>query len=184
MKGMIFTEFLDMVDEQFGLQVKHQIIRAARLGNDGAYTSVGNYQYEELLRLAESLSVASGKPLPDLLVAFGERIFDYFTLHYGHFFKASGGCFDFLGRIESYIHVEVRKLYQDAQLPMFRYPQHDAQQLIMEYQSPRPLAAFAEGLVRASIRHFGEPISLAVEDLSGGRGTQARFTLTRAPADG
>lgn len=184
MKGMIFTEFLDMVDERFGLAAKHQVIRRAQLPNDGAYTSVGNYDFQELVRLVTALSQATGEPLPDLLRAFGERIFDYFTQHYGHFFKHVAGSFEFLSRIESYIHVEVRKLYSDAQLPMFRYPQHDAQTLVMDYESPRPLAAFAEGLVRATIRHFGEPIRLEVEDLSGGQGTRARFTLTREPVHG
>ena len=179
MKGMIFTEFLDMVEEAHGLGLKHQIIRAAKLPNDGAYTAVGNYDYTELVRLAVALAEASGKPLADLLVAFGGRIFQHFTERYGVFFKGVTDCFEFLGRIENYIHVEVRKLYADAQLPEFSYPHRDAKTLVMEYQSPRPLASFAEGLVRASIRHFGEDIALVVEDLSQGQGTHARFTLTR-----
>jgi len=56
------------------------------------------------------------------------------------------------------------------------------QVLVMDYRSPRPMSVFAEGLIRATIRHYGEPIDLAVEDQSDGRGTAARFTMTRRPA--
>ena len=179
MKGMIFTEFMDMVDDEFGLAVKDQIIRKSQLSTDGAYTAVGNYDYQELVRLAVTLSQSSGTPVATLLVKFGERIFVHFTRHYGRFFKDADGCFQFLSRIEDYIHVEVRKLYPDAQLPSFSYPQHDARRLVMEYRSPRPLGPFAEGLVRAAIRHFAEPIQLQVDDLSGGSGTHTRFTLDK-----
>jgi hypothetical protein len=51
--------------------------------------------------------------------------------------------------------------------------------MIMDYRSPRPMAVFAEGLVMAAIRHYGEQIELRVEDLSDGAGNAARFTLTR-----
>lgn len=179
MKGMIFTEFMDMVEEGFGLTTKHQIIRDAQPASGGAYTSVGNYNYEELVQLAVALAKATGKPLPELLVAFGGRIFQHFTQRYGKFFADAGGCFEFLSRIETYIHVEVRKLYPDAELPAFSYPAQDADTLVMEYRSPRPLASFAEGLIRATIQHYREPVSLQIEDLSGGRGTHARFTLRR-----
>lgn len=179
MKGMIFTEFLDLVEEQYGLAVKAQIIRKARLPNDGAYTAVGNYDHAELGRLASQLSAATGTPLPQLLEAFGQRIFGMFVRNFGHFFARANSCFDFLAHIEDYIHVEVRKLYPDAELPSFSYPRHDDRVLVMDYRSPRPLGSFAKGLVTAAIRHYGEAIELHLEDLSDGAGTAMRFSLTR-----
>lgn len=182
MKGLIFTEFLDLVEERYGLAVKAQIIRKARLPNDGAYTAVGNYDHRELGRLAGELSVATGAALPDLLEEFGGRIFSMFVRNYGHFFNGAKSCFDFLAHIEGYIHVEVRKLYPDAELPTFSYPRRDADTLVMEYHSPRPLGVFAKGLVRAAIRHYREDIELQVEDLSGGAGTDMRFSMVRRAA--
>lgn len=180
MKGMIFTEFLDMVGDRFGLAVKDRVIAAAGGAHDGAYTAVGNYDHREMVAMAIELSAATRLPLNTLLVAFGQHVFGVFTQHYGHFFAEAPGAIAFLARIEDYIHVEVRKLYPDAELPGFTYPACAAGQLVMEYRSPRPMAAFAEGLVRATVSHYGEPLSLTVEDLSGGAGTSARFTL--APA--
>lgn len=45
MKGIIFTEFLDMVDEQFGFEVTEHIIEKAKhqLSTGGSYSAVGTY---------------------------------------------------------------------------------------------------------------------------------------------
>lgn len=180
MKGMIFTEFLDMVGDRFGLAVKDRVIAAAGGAHDGAYTAVGNYDHREMVAMALELSAATRLPLNALLIAFGEHVFGVFTQNYGHFFVEAKGAIAFLSRIEDYIHVEVRKLYPDAELPGFTYPACEPGQLVMEYRSPRPMAAFAEGLVRATIKHFGDPLTLTVQDLSAGAGTAARFTLEPA----
>ena len=179
MKGMMFTEFLEMVEATYGLETMDRVIAGAQVPGHGAYTSVGSYDHAELLRLAERLAIETGKPLHELLVVFADAVFHLFTRRYASLIAGAASCFDFLGRIETYIHVEVRKLYPDAELPTFVYPRRDDDTLVMEYRSPRPMAIFAEGLILASIRHYGEPIRLAVDDLSDGRGTAARFTLTR-----
>lgn len=179
MKGMMFTEFLDMVETRHGLAMKDRIIRDAALANDGAYTSVGSYPHQELLRLAGALSNATGVAPGALMLDFADTVFALFLRRYRPMIDAAASCFEFLSGIERHIHVEVRKLYPDAELPNFDYPSQPAEVLVMDYRSPRPMAMFAEGLVRAAIRHYGEPIVMTVEDLSEGAGTAARFTLTR-----
>ena len=179
MKGMIFTELLDMVEDSMGLGMKDRVLQRAQPASGGTYTAVGDYDSSELLGLVSALSVETGQAESILLEHFGGHMFRHFTQHYGRFFAGAVSCFDFLGHVEDYIHVEVRKLYPQAELPGFSYPHRDAQRLVMEYRSPRPMAAFATGLVRAAIAHFDEPIEMTVEDLSGGQGTAARYTLTR-----
>lgn len=178
----MFTEFLDMVEADHGLAMKDRIIRAAALPNDGAYTSVGSYPHQELLRLAGALSAATGIAGDTLMHAFADAVFARFLRRYRPMIDGAASCFEFLEGIERHIHVEVRKLYPDAELPNFEYPPHGATRLVMDYRSPRPMAAFAEGLVRAAIRHYREPITLQVDDLSNGAGTAARFTLSRQAA--
>jgi Haem-NO-binding len=177
MKGMIFTEFLDMVSDRFGLAVKDRVIAAAGGAHDGAYTAVGKYDYREMVAMIGELNRATGIAVPALMNSFGEHVFQGFTRRYGHLFRETTSAITFLSHLEDYIHVEMRKLYPDAELPSFRYPPAAPGTLVMEYHSPRPMAAFAEGLVRATIRYFGKPLSLSVEDLSAGQGTAARFTL-------
>lgn len=178
MKGMIFTEFLDMVEGSFGLAVKDRVIAAAGGAHDGAYTAVGQYDHREMVAMSTELSAITGLTTRELLIAFGHHAFGVFVEHYHQFFAGTASAIEFLSRIESYIHVEVRKLYPEAELPSFSYPPCEAGQLIMEYRSPRPMSAFAEGLVLATIKYYGEPLNLQVDDLAAGAGTGARFTLT------
>ena len=178
MKGMIFTEFLDMVEGSFGLEVKDRVIAAAGGAHNGAYTAVGEYDHHEIVLMAQELSVISRMSLRELFIAFGHHVFGIFVQHYSEFFAGSSNAIEFLSRVESYIHVEVYKLYPDAELPGFSYPRCEPGQLVMEYRSPRPMAAFAEGLVRATIKYYGTPMALQVDDIGEGSGKAARFTLS------
>ena len=45
MKGVIFTEFLEMVESHFSPEMADRIITAARLPSGGAYTAVGTYDH-------------------------------------------------------------------------------------------------------------------------------------------
>ena len=179
MKGMIFTEFLDLVEETWGLETSEHIIEASQLKSGGIYTAVGNYEAGELLAMVAHLSAKVKIPVADLQVVFGKRIFALFTRNYGRFFTEAKGAFAFLAGIEHYIHVEVRKLYPDAELPSFSYPQHAVNTLVMEYRSRRPMAHFALGLIQATVAHYGENITVTMDDLSGGIGNAARYTLVR-----
>ena len=56
MKGIIFTEFLDMVEAQFGLAVVDEIITNSKTLHQGIYTSVGTYDFNEMISLLVALS--------------------------------------------------------------------------------------------------------------------------------
>jgi|TARA_B110000908_G_scaffold27527_1_gene32300 hypothetical protein len=49
MKGIIFTEFLDLVEEKFGLGMVDKIIYQSNLASEGIYTSIGTYNFSEML---------------------------------------------------------------------------------------------------------------------------------------
>ncbi len=60
MKGIIFTEFMELVEEKFGLDVLDQVLD---LSNDeGVYTAVGSYDHKDLVKLIVNLSKVSGVP--------------------------------------------------------------------------------------------------------------------------
>ena len=41
MKGMVFIEFLELVEEKFGLEMVDNIIEQSNLESEGVYTLVG-----------------------------------------------------------------------------------------------------------------------------------------------
>ncbi len=175
MKGMVFTEFLAMVEEQYSYDVADRIIEASDLSTDGAYTSVGTYDHSEMVQLVTALSEETGQSMADLMRAFGAFMFGRFHALYGEFFAEAQSMFAFLESVESYIHVEVRKLYPEAELPSFECVIHDASRMTMTYRSKRPFGDLAYGLIAGCAKHFDEDIEILHEDLSAGNGTDVRF---------
>ena len=67
MKGIVFTEFLDLVEEKFGLEMVDRIISSSELESEGVYTSVGTYSFSEMLQLLQHLSENTGISIDNLL---------------------------------------------------------------------------------------------------------------------
>ena len=167
MKGMVFTEFLDMVELKFSAHMVDDIIEACQLPNGGAYTAVGTYDHGELVQMVEALAQRSGVPVSTLVHAFGLHLFGRFHALYPVFFMDIPTALDFLEGIETVIHTEVRKLYPNAQLPEFDCVR-TASGLDMVYSSPRHFGDLATGLIEGALLHFGDPVSLTRHDLPNG----------------
>lgn len=178
MKGVVFTEFLEMVEQQFGYEVVDQIIESSDLASNGVYTAVGTYQAQEMGQLLTHLHLRTQIPAPVLLHQFGKHLFSVFSRSYGHFLQEVSGAFEFLNSIEHRIHVEVRKLYPDAELPQFITRTIGADVLEMEYISDRKMADLAEGLIEATMEHFEEPFTLVRKPLSAD-GRRELFVIQR-----
>jgi hypothetical protein len=179
MKGIVFTEFLEMVEREFSPEIADRLLEGTELASGGIYTSVGTYDHTEMIGLVSRLSGETGIDSHDLMRAFGEYLFRRFNILYPKYFERMDSSFSFLARIEDYIHVEVRKLYPEAELPTFSYDVSQPGRLVLTYQSTRPFASLAEGLIRGCLAHFGEDANIQVEDLSDGAGTAARFVITQ-----
>jgi len=177
MKGVVFTEFLEMVESSFSPVIADRIVEQSDLPSGGAYTAVGTYHHDEMVSLVGQLSSETGTPVPDLLQGFGRYLFGRFVTGYPMFFEGQTSSLDFLCTVHDHIHTEVRKLYSDAELPSLEHERPEPNRLVVNYRSSRGLADLAEGLIRACIDHFKEAITLSREDLSGGQNTHVRFVL-------
>jgi hypothetical protein len=178
-KGIVFVEFIGMVEKRFSAEVADRIISASHLSTDGAYTTVGTYDHHELIQLVSHLSNETGIAAPDLVRAFGEHLLTRFVQRFPTYFSGCNSSFDFLATIDDKIHVEVKKLYPDAELPSFMHAFPAPGQMVLTYRSSRPFADLAEGLIRGCIAHYGEHIALARENVTDSPGTHVRFHLTR-----
>lgn len=182
MKGVVFTEFLEMVEGSWSLDMVDQIIADSKVPSGGAYTAVGTYPPAEMVALVSALSTATQTPLPALLEAFGRHLFARFVTLYPDFFDGCSSTFEFLPRVGDYIHTEVRKLYPDAELPTIRSERIDQDTMAVSYQSPRCMAKLARGLIDGCIAHYKESFSITERDSSEGSGRRVDFTLRRAAA--
>jgi len=75
MKGIVFTEFLDLVEDKFGFEMVDTIINNSNLPSNGSYTAVGTYSFSEMLSLLTNLNKETGIPVNDLLLLYGEHFF-------------------------------------------------------------------------------------------------------------
>ena len=178
MKGIVFTEFLEMVENEFGYEVVDHIISESNLASNGVYTSIGTYPHSEIVALLMKLSDKVNMDPGALLKFFGRYIFDTFLKGYPQFFTQVDNAFDFLHSIDNHIHVEVLKLYPDATLPKFNSKETENGKLEMTYKSERKMAQFAEGLIEKSIEHYKENCTISREELKED-GSEVKFTITR-----
>ena len=160
MKGMVFTEFLEMVESKFSADMVDDVIDDSNLPSGGAYTAVGTYDHSELVMMVGALAQRTGLPVAALVHAFGVHMFGRFHALYPSFFSGVTSALDFLEGIETVIHTEVRKLYPDAQLPQFDCTRN-VDGLDMVYSSPRHFGDLAAGLIEGAVAHFGDAVSVA-----------------------
>ncbi|MEO1858201.1 MAG: heme NO-binding domain-containing protein [Rubritalea sp.] len=155
MKGVIFTEFLGMVEDSYGFDMVDTIINKSDLPSKGSYTAVGTYPHTEIVSLVCNLSEELNVAVSDLLKEFGRHLFHQLAKSYPDFVKEAANPLDLLEQVETHIHEEVRKLYPDAELPTFECARpHSQDQLYMTYHSVRHMEDVCEGLIRGSLEHF------------------------------
>ncbi len=180
MKGVIFTIFLEMVEEQFGYETVDSIIIKSDVPSKGIYTAVGTYPHEEIVALIVALSDQTEIPVPDLLSAYGDFLFTYFTKNYTAFFDRASDSFAFLESVDDYIHIEVQKLYPDATLPKLSTsvdPEDDSV-MLMRYESDRKMGALAESLIRNAIDYYEEEAEIT-SHLLDTEGRQIEFLIRK-----
>jgi hypothetical protein len=85
---------------------------------------------------------------------------------------------EFIKIVEDYIHVEVLKLYPDAELLKFNCQRDNAHQLTMIYHSSLCLGHFSEGLMTGCVNHYEESIDIQM-DLQNEDWSVVKFILTQ-----
>lgn len=163
MRGVVFTELIEFVEDVLGFETADKMIADAKLNNDGAFTQGGNYPFSELSKLLISLTKITGKSKDDLLFIFGEHLFSVLVRLYGRSIKEIGSSLDFIATVDQYVHVEVRKLYPDADLPVFETLEKNDNLLILNYKSEKKMEAFAHGLIKSCGKYFKESLDISYE---------------------
>jgi len=149
-----------MVEEKFSPEMVELIIEDVNPPSGAAYTNVGTYAHEEILDLVTALSKRTGIDGPKLIKAFGKFLFHAFGTKHGEMIKSYNDGFSLLKDIHDHIHVEVQKLYADAQLPKFSTEQPNDNSLKMVYSSERKMSDLAEGLIEETMVYFEHDYTL------------------------
>ena len=178
MKGIVFTEFLELVEDKFGLEMVDKIIEDSNLESNGIYTAVGTYNFSEMLQLLSNLSSNTGIKTDDLLLVYGEHFFSVLEQNYPDLLDKYNDPIELLSSIENHIHIEVRKIYPDAELPTFTVIEKTDDLLIMDYKSSRAMHHFGLGLMNKTFERFDSSAEIQLEKLDK-KGTEVRFVIKR-----
>lgn len=166
MKGIVFTEFFEFVEAQTSPVVLQKVINASELESEGVYTATGTYPVCEMGALVSTLAETTATESSKLMNGFGQHLLRYFAASSPHFFQAHDNTFDFLSTIESHIHVDVKKLYPDAELPTFKVIEHTPSRFVINYSSTRGLGDLCEGLMEATLDYYGQTAKVSRVALS------------------
>ncbi|MEM6684225.1 MAG: heme NO-binding domain-containing protein [Bacteroidota bacterium] len=178
MKGIIFTEFLDLVEDKFGLGMVDTIISESELPSNGVYTAIGTYSFSEMLQLIQNLSTHTQISVDGLLLTYGEHFFQVIENSYPGLLASYQDPIEMLASIENHIHVEVRKIYPDAELPTFVVEHQTANSLIMVYKSSRAMHHFGLGLMNKTFEHFKSSAEIILEKIKDD-GTEVKFIINK-----
>lgn len=178
MKGIVFTEFLEMVETAYGLEVVDTIIEKSNLPSEGVYTSVATYEFNEMVSLITELSKEVDVPPGDLIYTFGHYLFSSLGKAHPEVIQNYNSPLGLLYSIEDHIHVHVKKLYPDAELPSFKVLEKTDNSLTMVYSSTRGLYRLAHGLIEKTFEHFNGRAYVTYELLKED-GTQVKFKIVQ-----
>ena len=160
MKGTVFNVLQEFVETNHGFEVWDDAISKNDLASNGIYTSTKHYDDSELFALVGYLSNRLSVPVNDLVKAFGTFLFPVLMPQAPIEAQNAPSLRAFLMMVDTLIHVEVKKLYFEANLPEFDYDDKEDNKLIMIYRSPRKLCYLSEGLIFGAAKHFDESITI------------------------
>ncbi|PYV44651.1 MAG: heme NO-binding protein [Acidobacteria bacterium] len=158
MKGIVFNLLEEAIRQEHGEDVWDALLDHTEL--EGAYTSLGNYPDEHLMKLVGAASDMLRKPAGEIIRWFGCKSLSLFAERYPHFFNDHQSTRPFLLALNSIIHPEVRKFYPGADVPDFQFDTSSEEILIMQYYSKRKLCAFAEGLIQGTATYYREQLTI------------------------
>lgn len=166
MLGIVFTSLIDMLEEKVSPEFADEVIVEAELQNDGAYTAVGYYPFEEMQKIVGILVKKTGKSANELLHDFGFYLFGKLSTTHGSVLANTDSLLQMLEHLDGDIHVQVRKLYPDADLPRFKVMSRTDNAMVLQYYSERDLYALAEGLMDAAAEYYGVTVERELRTLS------------------
>jgi hypothetical protein len=188
MKGIIFTEFLDLVEERFGLEMVDKIICQSRLESNGVYTSIGTYSFYEFLQLLHNLSKNNSISIINLLRVYAAQIFSAMdTIHPG-MLTSYNSPIEMIAAMNQHIEkifttkespsVEILKATSFSALPQFIVKEKTKNSLIINYISQRGMQHFWLGLMHEMFHHFNETATIVLEKVKKD-GSEVKFIINK-----
>ena len=172
MKGVIFNLLEDFVSEGWGEETYEAILAGCPLHTKEPFVGPATYPDADLLAIVSKTTERLGISVPEAVHSFGKYCFPRLAAKFPVFVQGHVHPKTFLKTIDNVIHVEVRKLFRDAEPPRITYTDPADDRLVLRYESKRRLCSLMTGLLEGAGEFFAVPIEY----------TQTQCMLQGAPA--
>jgi predicted hydrocarbon binding protein len=156
MHGILFKSLKDFVVERHGREAWEAVQDTADLAGK-VYLPIDTYDDDELRRLVDALSDRTGRPVQEVLEAFGRYATARLLETYGSVAGDEGSALDLIANTETRVHAVLR-----TRDPSFDPPEltcrRDGDEVTVEYRSDRNLCSVAKGIARGVGDHYDEPV--------------------------
>jgi hypothetical protein len=180
MKGVIFDLVEEFIIEISDEETFEEIFSDCNFITEEPFVGPGTYPDEDLMELLNKAITKLDIPLPDALRSFGKGSFPNLVKKIPPSFVDFEHPKTFLMTVENIVHVEVRKLYIDANPPRFDFEDNHPDHLVINYESSRRLYDLMDGLIEGVGEYFNSPIKYSREIAERYGGEICKYHLTFA----
>ncbi|MCG7535437.1 heme NO-binding domain-containing protein [Pseudoalteromonas sp. OOF1S-7] len=176
MKGIIFRSLEELVVENLGMSAWNALLDE-HCPAHRSYVSAVSYPDEELFALANGVAKHMALPLPDVLGVFGRYLFGSLAAKHPTVLAELDTFEKLIVAIDSVIHVEVAKLYDEPNLPKIDTEIINDSEIVVDYCSPRKLCFCAEGLIYGAADHYNRQIEISHTSCMHNNDDHCRFVV-------
>ena len=160
MHGILFKSLKDFVVDRHGREAWDEA-RASADAEGRVYLPIDTYDDGEFRRLVGAVSDRTGRPVPDLLEAFGRHTTAQFLETYRNVVD-EGSALSLIANTETRIHAVLRTHDPSLDPPRLTC-RRDGDTVTVEYCSDRGLCSVAKGIARGVGDHYDEEVVVTEE---------------------
>ena len=175
MKGFFFTKFLELLEEDYGLEMVGKIINEATLKSQGIFDPLGTYSNSEMAQLLQCLSKNTGVSINNLLLLYEKYFFTDIEKKYQSLIATSAVPNQMISRIEDNIQTMVKEIYPDVELPFLKINKKTDKEPIIKLKFRKP-PYFRLDLMNKTFKYFNLKASLVQQKVKADN-QEFKFTI-------
>jgi len=182
MKGLFFTELVELVETDYGFAVLDQVIRTAVPPTDGVYTSMCSYNAEEFFGLVEALAVDMKQPSSTFLRSFGRHFFRCLLDRNEKLLDNYSSAIKALQDVNELVRA-TRIFSFEHRPPKAEFAEVGPAAWQLTIRTKLPVQDIILGALEACIARYGEPLEVSRTDVQTDNTITTRFDITpKAPS--
>lgn len=160
MKGLIFNLLEEFLVARCGETEYELILANCELitAEPSLMVGPGSYPDQDFTAIIASAANRLGLSSDELFQEVGRAVIPLLAARYPQFFSPSKHPREFFASLNFIHHLEVKKLYKDAELPRFRCENKADGSLLINYLSSRRLCHFFSGLINGVADYYQTPL--------------------------